>query len=96
LIPILCLFLFGGAVLRDFSLAIIVVGVFSTYSSIFIASPIVLWWTRARGAGAMASLAGNHQKSDHNKSDRPLEAAVRLMRMLNVRSGVALISRTVR
>ena len=22
-----------------------------TYSSIFIASPIVLWWTRARGGG---------------------------------------------
>jgi SecD/SecF fusion protein len=49
LIPILCLFLFGGAVLRDFSLAIIVGVVVGTYSSIFIASPIVLWWTRARG-----------------------------------------------
>ncbi|MEY2543394.1 MAG: SecD/SecF fusion protein, partial [Verrucomicrobiota bacterium] len=49
LIPILCLFFFGGAVLRDFSLAIIVGVVVGTYSSIFIASPIVLWWTRARG-----------------------------------------------
>ncbi len=49
LIPILCLFLLGGAVLRDFSLAIIVGVVVGTYSSIFIASPIVLWWTRARG-----------------------------------------------
>jgi len=51
LIPILCLFLFGGAVLRDFSLAIIIGVVVGTYSSIFIASPIVLWWTRARGGG---------------------------------------------
>jgi SecD/SecF fusion protein len=49
LIPILCLFLFGGPVLRDFSLAIIVGVVVGTYSSIFIASPIVLWWSRARG-----------------------------------------------
>jgi len=49
LIPILCLFFFGGPVLRDFSLAIIVGVVVGTYSSIFIASPIVLWWTRARG-----------------------------------------------
>ena len=49
LIPILCLFLFAGAVLRDFSLAIIIGVVVGTYSSIFIASPIVLWWTRARG-----------------------------------------------
>jgi SecD/SecF fusion protein len=40
------LYFFGGAVLRDFSFAILV-GVFvGTYSSIFIASPIVLWWTR--------------------------------------------------
>ena len=53
LIPILCLFSFGGTVLRDFSLAIIIGVVVGTYSSIFIASPIVLWWTRARG-GATA------------------------------------------
>jgi SecD/SecF fusion protein len=46
------LFFFGGAVLRDFSLAIIIGVVVGTYSSIFIASPIVLWWTRARGGGA--------------------------------------------
>jgi SecD/SecF fusion protein len=52
LIPILCLFFFGGAVLRDFSLAIIIGVVVGTYSSIFIASPIVLWWTRARGRTA--------------------------------------------
>jgi SecD/SecF fusion protein len=55
LIPILCLFFFGGAVLRDFSLAIIIGVVVGTYSSIFIASPIVLWWTRARG-GSESSL----------------------------------------
>src|SRR5207249_11807739 len=48
-VPILCLFFFGGAVLRDFSLAIIIGVVVGTYSSVFIASPIVLWWTRARG-----------------------------------------------
>jgi preprotein translocase SecF subunit len=52
LIPILCLVFLGGSVLRDFALAIIIgVGV-GTYSSIFIASPIVLWWTRARGGSA--------------------------------------------
>jgi SecD/SecF fusion protein len=54
LIPILCLFFLGGAVLRDFSLAIIIGVVVGTYSSIFIASPIVLWWSRARGRGATA------------------------------------------
>ena len=52
LIPILCLFFFGGSVLRDFALAIIIGVAVGTYSSIFIASPIVLWWTRARGGSA--------------------------------------------
>jgi SecD/SecF fusion protein len=52
LIPILCLFFLGGSVLRDFALAIIVGVVVGTYSSIFIAAPIVLWWTRARGGSA--------------------------------------------
>ncbi|MGI8437704.1 MAG: protein translocase subunit SecD [Chthoniobacterales bacterium] len=49
LVPVLCLFFFGGAVLRDFALAIVLGIAVGTYSSIFIASPIVLWWTRARG-----------------------------------------------
>ncbi len=49
LIPLLCLYFLGGSVLHDFSLAIIIGIVFGTYSSIFIASPIVLWWLRARG-----------------------------------------------
>src|SRR5438067_2403429 len=52
LIPILCLFFLGGSVLRDFALAIIIGVVVGTYSSIFIASPIVLWWTQARGGSA--------------------------------------------
>ena len=63
LIPILCLFFFGGAVLRDFSLAIIIGVAVGTYSSIFIASPIVLWWTRARGGSASSLRREVIQKS---------------------------------
>src|SRR5450432_688874 len=63
LVPILCLFFFGGAVLRDFSLAIIIGVVVGTYSSIFIASPIVLWWTRARGGSASSLRREVTQKS---------------------------------
>jgi preprotein translocase subunit SecF len=38
------LFVFGGEVIHDFSLAIILGVVIGTYSSIFVASPVVLLW----------------------------------------------------
>jgi len=50
LIPTIGLFAFGGPVLRDFAFAILVGVVTGTYSSIFIAAPIVLWWS-GRGGG---------------------------------------------
>ncbi len=43
------LFFFGGAVLEDFAFAILMGVIVGTFSSIFVASPIVLWWTRIRG-----------------------------------------------
>ncbi len=45
---LLALFFFGGAVIHDFSFALLVGVVVGTYSSIFIASPIVLAWERYR------------------------------------------------
>jgi SecD/SecF fusion protein len=49
LIPTIGLFVFGGPVLRDFAFAILVGVVTGTYSSIFIAAPVVLWWSRRGG-----------------------------------------------
>ncbi|MFN2475359.1 MAG: protein translocase subunit SecD [Chthoniobacterales bacterium] len=63
-IPIVCLYFFGGSVLRDFSLAIIIGVVVGTYSSIFIASPIVLWWTKLRSGSASALRREVTQKSN--------------------------------
>jgi len=51
-VSVLCLYFFGGAVLRDFALVIIIGIVVGTYSSIFIAAPIVLWWTKLRSGSA--------------------------------------------
>ncbi len=44
LITSLSLFLFGGEVIHDFSLAMIMGVLVGTYSSIFVASPVVLLW----------------------------------------------------
>jgi len=44
LLTALSLFLFGGQVLNGFSFALVVGIIFGTYSSIYIASPILLFW----------------------------------------------------
>jgi SecD/SecF fusion protein len=54
LLTVLALYFFGGPVLNDFAFSFLVGVIVGTYSSIFIASPIVLWWTRARGRDASA------------------------------------------
>ena len=43
LVAVLCLFVFGGEVLRGFSFALVVGVLVGTYSSIFVASPVLLW-----------------------------------------------------
>ncbi|MBI1355420.1 MAG: protein translocase subunit SecF [Acidobacteria bacterium] len=53
-VAVLCLFILGGEVLRGFSFALVVGVLVGTYSSIFIASPILLWWQEARAARATA------------------------------------------
>ena len=44
LLPVLALYFFGGSVLRDFSLVLMVGILVGTYSSIFILAPMVVWF----------------------------------------------------
>ncbi|MCY4189595.1 MAG: protein translocase subunit SecF [Bryobacterales bacterium] len=53
LVAVACLFVFGGEVLRSFSFALVVGVLVGTYSSIFIASPVLLW-----GQGLLSARAG--------------------------------------
>lgn len=43
-----CLYLLGGAVIHDFAFALTFGVVVGTYSSMFIASPILVWWTERK------------------------------------------------
>lgn len=49
LLVLLALFFFGGEVIHDFSLAMIIGVVIGSYSSIFLASPLLLAWRGAAG-----------------------------------------------
>lgn len=51
LLSALALFIFGGEVLHDFSLAIIMGILVGTYSSVFIASPVLLIWKGPKPLG---------------------------------------------
>lgn len=61
-LTVIALFLFGGPVLHGFSFALVCGIIVGTYSSVFIASPIVLFWhnyvdARKKTAPAVASAA---------------------------------------
>ncbi len=53
LLSVLALVIFGGEVLRSFSLALLVGITLGTYSTVAIASPIAIWWQDKLGAAKM-------------------------------------------
>jgi preprotein translocase subunit SecF len=62
-LSVLALVLFGGDVLRAFSLALFIGVVFGTYSSIAIASPIMVWWEqRIEAANRESAVAFNQPR----------------------------------
>ena len=72
LLTALALWLFGGPVLNTFSLALVIGILIGTYSSVFIASPIVLFWSnflegrrigRSSASAAQAPVEGARKSS---------------------------------
>ncbi|MBK1832917.1 protein translocase subunit SecD [Roseibacillus ishigakijimensis] len=55
-VAVLVLFIFGGAAMRDFALAMMIGVVVGTYSSIFVAAPVVSWWSKKRGTNLRAEV----------------------------------------
>jgi SecD/SecF fusion protein len=49
LLMVIMLYIFGSSSLREFSFMIFIGIVLGTFSSIFVACPIVLWWAKLRG-----------------------------------------------
>jgi len=55
LLTALALWLFGGDVLNGFSFALVMGIIVGTYSSVFVASPILVFWQNFRGKGGSAA-----------------------------------------
>ncbi len=69
-LTVLSLVLFGGEVLRAFSLALFVGAITGTYSTIAIASPIAIWWQSKLGEAQM-------KQPEANKKDKLASASRR-------------------
>ena len=50
LLVVLCLFIFGGEVIKDFAFALMIGIIVGTYSSVYVASPLVVEWQIAAEA----------------------------------------------
>ena len=55
-VAVFVLWIFGGSALKDFSFAIMIGVVVGTYSSIFIAAPVVYLWSKSRGTNLRKEL----------------------------------------
>ena len=64
IITVSILSLFGGSNLRDFSIMILIGLVVGTYSSVFIASPIVMWWSRRKGGDLRSDVLATEVKAE--------------------------------
>lgn len=63
-LSVLALVLFGGEVLRGFSLALFVGSITGTYSTIAIASPIAIWWQSKLGKAEMKDVTSTDATSE--------------------------------
>jgi SecD/SecF fusion protein len=64
IITVAILSFFGGSNLRDFSVMILIGLVVGTYSSIFVASPIVLWWSQRKGGDLRTDVLASEIKAE--------------------------------
>lgn len=67
-VAVLVLYIFGGSALKDFSLTIMIGVVVGTYSSIFIASPIVYIFSKMRGTNLRRELLDANLEAEVNPS----------------------------
>jgi SecD/SecF fusion protein len=69
IVTVTILSLFGGSALRDFSIMILIGLVIGTYSSVFVASPIVLWWSQRKGGNLRKDVLATTLAAEAAKAD---------------------------
>jgi preprotein translocase subunit SecF len=80
ILSVLAMVIFGGEVLRAFSLALLIGTIVGTYSSIAVASPVMVWWEQRVEAANRISAPPSRQSGitsgDRKSASRKRERAV--------------------
>ncbi len=63
LMPMVVLYIFGGPSMKEFSLPIVIGIIVGTYSSIYIASPLVLWYAKKTGKSLHRQVLDNAERA---------------------------------
>ena len=64
LLSVVSLLIFGGPTIKDMAFTLLVGFLVGTYSSIFIASPLMIWWYKRFGTGRAPVPTSNRSKTD--------------------------------
>lgn len=64
IVTVAILSFFGGSGLRDFSIMILIGLVVGTYSSVFVAAPITLWWSNRKGGSLRSDVLATTVKAE--------------------------------
>jgi preprotein translocase subunit SecF len=64
LVSVAILGILGGSALRDFGVIIFIGIIVGTFSSIFIASPVVLWWSNRKGGSIREEVLATTAKAE--------------------------------
>ena len=73
ILSVLAMVLFGGDVLRAFSLALLIGTIVGTYSSVAIASPIMVWWEQRIAAAERAAALEVARPAGQRVSSAPIK-----------------------
>ncbi|UCH35184.1 MAG: protein translocase subunit SecF [Armatimonadota bacterium] len=76
LFTVVALYFLGGTTLRDFALGLIIGMVAGTYSSIFNASQLLVWWKQREEPGRKPAAAGPATPPKRVEPERPVAAPV--------------------
>jgi SecD/SecF fusion protein len=69
LAPMVVLLFFGNPAMLEFALPIAIGVLLGTYSSIFIASPLVLWWSKRSGQSLRRAVLDSVQQNQVQTSE---------------------------